>query len=128
MSGVKRSVRLTHDLESASVARAWTIEVLGTLGRLDPHDQANVEVMVSELVANVVKHTTSRPLLSVRREDGLVVVEVEDDDPEPPVVRPLDPQGVGGNGLRIVDAWSEEWGVRSRDRAGKVVWFAMRAC
>jgi anti-sigma regulatory factor (Ser/Thr protein kinase) len=121
------AVELPHSPRAVALARDWVSEALGDGSVLEAGEQANVEVMVSELVANVIKHTSSRPLLSVRCDDEQVVVEVEDDDPGRPVVRPLDPRRVGGNGLRIVDAWAECWGVRTRDDDGKVVWFAVRA-
>lgn len=121
------AVELPRSPAAVALARDWVAEALDGSAVLEAAEQANVEVMVSELVANVIKHTGSRPLLSVRYQDELVVIEVEDDDPAQPVVRALAPEQVGGNGLRIVDAWSERWGVRSRDGDGKVVWFAVRA-
>lgn len=122
-----RTVELPRSAHAVALARDWVSETLGDSELLEASEQANVEVMVSELVANVIKHTSSRPLLSVRCDDQEVVVEVEDDDPGQPIVRPLDPERIGGNGLRIVDAWSERWGVRNRDHDGKVVWFTVRA-
>ena len=54
-----------------------------------------------------------------------VRIEVRDLGPGDPVVRPADPARLGGNGLRIVEAWSTEWGVTRSPRGGKSVWICL---
>ena len=91
---------------------------------LDPDRLEQILVMASELVANVIVHTGSAARLEVRDEGGRIRVEVGDDDPRLPVVQPVDPLRVGGNGLLIVSALAAEWGA-DPDGDGKVVWFVV---
>ena len=76
---------------------------------------AEADVVVSELVTNAVKHGTSPIVLVAVRMADRVRVEVRDERPD-----------VGGPqsdsaGLRLVDAFSLEWGVRPVPGDGKVV-------
>jgi len=85
------------------------------------------ELLVSEVVTNVVLHTSCPTVeLTVQLLPGGVRVEVADCDgrhlPELAPVRPMEPGGVG---MRIVDELSSTWGVRGTDH-GKVVWFEVR--
>ena len=52
-------------------------------------------------------------------------VSVADANPAEPRVLPSDPSRIGGNGMRIVDAWSTEWGVRQIEGDGKDTWFRL---
>ncbi|MFD5470406.1 ATP-binding protein [Streptomyces sp. NPDC127105] len=84
-----------------------------------------VELAVTELVANVVRHVPDRRCtLLVLRQTGGVRVEVTDGSPQLPAV-PLDlsPEAEGGRGLLLVDAVTDRWGVEPRGGAGKTVWF-----
>jgi len=101
--------------------------VVGLLAdRVTASDLADVEVLVSELVTNAVRHGR------VGEDDTLVVhlalgedvlrVEVCDSGPGfsgPAVPRPR--PGGGGNGLMLVDRLSTAWGVSGDD--GTCVWF-----
>lgn len=87
-----------------------------------------VELLVSELVANAVRHAQSRIRLVVAQPGlDLVRVEVWDDAPERrPMVRHLGPEAESGRGLALVDAMSTTWGVQIDDEH-KAVWFEL-AC
>lgn len=110
---------------------------------------------VSELVANAVVHGRSAVQLTVSLSGDFVEVAVGDENPRPPVVRPvrlnldedineavalsrlqLDEPGAqwligeagsitAGRGMLIVDAVADEWGISSRT-TGKDVWFRLR--
>jgi anti-sigma regulatory factor (Ser/Thr protein kinase) len=119
-------MRFAHKLQAVSEARRWLDE---SLRRTAPDlPSARLEetlLMASELVTNVVEHTSSEPEVTVTQTRDAVRVEVGDEDPGSPKVQPLDPTRVGGNGLRIVDLWADTWGVRRRPDDGKVVWFSV---
>ncbi len=122
------TLRPGRELSSVAAVRRWIVEavtpLLSTHGRIVD----DVAVMTSELVTNVIAHTLSEPRISVAWGEGAVRVAVSDDDPSQPVVRSFAPQRVGGNGLRIVDAWSEAWGVDAHEvGVGKTVWFEVRS-
>ncbi|MGW0823539.1 ATP-binding protein [Streptomyces sp. NPDC002845] len=96
---------------------------------LDEWDMAEltdaVELGVTELVANVVRHVPDRrcALLMLRQEAG-VRVEVADGSARLPVTPDdLSLEGEGGRGLVLLDAVAGKWGVEPRGGSGKVVWF-----
>ncbi|MFE9607558.1 ATP-binding protein [Streptomyces sp. NPDC006012] len=84
-----------------------------------------VELGVTELVTNVVRHVPDRRcVLLVQRRRAVVRVEVTDGSPELPLVSfgpALDREG--GRGLVLVDAVADKWGVEPRPGGGKTVWF-----
>lgn len=120
-----RSLLLDREATAPAEARDWLSEALSDPDVLAPPARADLLVMASELVTNVIAHTRSRPRLAVTCEDDEVRVEVSDDDPGVPEVRSLEPGRIGGNGLRIVDAWSRRWGVERHPDDGKTVWFTV---
>lgn len=84
----------------------------------------SVELLVSELVTNVVRHTQCDSLtLVILVGVDLVRVEVHDcDGVRFPHLAPLRPSEPGGVGLRLVDALAARWGSTSTQH-GKCVWF-----
>lgn len=85
---------------------------------------ATAALLVSELVTNAVRHTRSLLLLGIRVADGVLLVAVTDDAPDPPVLRASDHGAVNGRGMQIVDALADRWGVTSSDDH-KIVWFEL---
>lgn len=83
-------------------------------------------IITSELVANVLGHTESVALVTVATEAERLRVAVADRSSLLPVLRPVDPARVGGNGLRIVDDFAETWGATAVPDEGKLVWFTVR--
>jgi len=85
-----------------------------------------VELMLTELVANAVRHAGT-PFTVVMSWNGRGLrCEVTDADPRPP--RPQlvpDPEGTGGRGLLLVDRLAGSWGADLR-RQGKTIWFEVR--
>ncbi|AVH61473.1 ATP-binding protein [Streptomyces dengpaensis] len=96
---------------------------------LDEWDMAEladaVELAVTELVANVVRHVPDRrcALLVIRLAAG-VRVEVTDGSAQLPYVPDgLSPEAEGGRGLVLLDAVVDKWGVGPGPGRGKTVWF-----
>ena len=119
------SVQLHRDVSSIAEARSWLVSVLNERYRVPEEKIGVAAVLTSELVTNALEHTASEPVIAIEESGTRIVVAVHDEDPSEPIVRDLDPLRVGGNGLRIVDEWSDEWGVRRVPDRGKVVWFAI---
>ncbi|MGW2643630.1 ATP-binding protein [Streptomyces sp. NPDC001393] len=88
-----------------------------------------VELGVSELVTNVVRHVPDRrcTVLLARQTAG-VRVEVTDAYRELPCLTThVDPDSEGGRGLTLLDAVVDKWGVSAALGGGKTVWFECRA-
>ncbi|MFJ8145557.1 ATP-binding protein [Streptomyces sp. NPDC096094] len=86
-----------------------------------------VELGVTELLANVVRHVPDRrcTLLLLRQAGGGGVrVEVADGCPRLPVLAGEVPDDAeGGRGLVLLDAMVGKWGVGPGPGDGKTVWF-----
>lgn len=101
--------------------------VANMMNGVDPDDVYAIQLMVSELATNCVRHggTPFDIMIDVRPEE--VRVEVTDSGPGEPTVCSPSPTDPTGRGLRIVDRLSENWGVEtSSEHPGKMVWFTYR--
>lgn len=105
-------------------ARRFAREALLALGV--PHPEDAVALLVSELITNAVLHAGTPVRLSVLRYDGVLRIEVRDDDPTPPRLVDPDPMRPGGRGIMLVDALAQRWGVNANER-GKTIWFEVAA-
>lgn len=88
-----------------------------------------VELVVSELLGNAVRHASPLPdgRLRVRWEVKAGVVELEVTDggaSTVPVAREPAPFATSGRGLRIVRSLAHEWGVNDDDD-GRTVWVTL---
>lgn len=93
----------------------------------DPDDIYAVELMVSELATNCVRHGGTGFELVVDLTAESLRVEVTDGGSGRPVVQSPSPTEPTGRGLLIVDALSDRWGVETGGgRPGKTVWFVYR--
>ncbi|MGW0554022.1 ATP-binding SpoIIE family protein phosphatase [Streptomyces sp. NPDC002926] len=83
-----------------------------------------VELLVSEVVTNAVRHARGRraELRLVRA--GSLLCEVADEDHTLPTLLDAGPDAELGRGLRVVSGLAREWGT-SRTADGKTVWFEM---
>jgi serine phosphatase RsbU (regulator of sigma subunit) len=82
----------------------------------------NVELMVSELVTNAVRHAHEGHVeLRLVRSDTLLC-EVSDDDHALPTLLSASSEDEFGRGLGVVSSLASEWG-SIRTAAGKAVWF-----
>jgi anti-sigma regulatory factor (Ser/Thr protein kinase) len=114
--------RFSADPRSVSGARRFAIEALAG----SPADVLQaVELMVSELATNCVRHVHSGFELKVVRTGDEIRVEVTDGGGGAPKMQSPTPEQPSGRGLRIVDMLSERWGVTRAAVSGKTVWFAM---
>ncbi len=120
---LRASFRLSRDPDDIGRARRWMAETLTEELEVPPERLDALLLAVSELTTNVLVHTECRPTVTLRGGEGRVRVEVHDDDPRAPQLQPFEPRMPGGNGLRIVDAYTDAWGVEHLPADGKVVWF-----
>ncbi|MEV6394303.1 SpoIIE family protein phosphatase [Streptomyces sp. NPDC051907] len=85
---------------------------------------ATLELLVSEVVTNAVRHAHGRraELRLVRA--GSLLCEVADEDHTLPTLLEARPGDELGRGLRVVSSLAREWGT-SRTSEGKTVWFEL---
>jgi anti-sigma regulatory factor (Ser/Thr protein kinase) len=84
-----------------------------------------VEVLVSELATNAVRHARTRFTVTVAWDGRTLRVEVSDASP----LAPRPQLGVscdrdGGRGLLLIDAIASDWGI-DLDHQGKTIWFTI---
>lgn len=117
-------VHLTSRPESASTARRLSLSVVRLWGL--PQLADTVELLVSELVGNAVRHTGARTFgLRMQRRRGWIRVEVRDPSRALPCLLPVRDLDTSGRGLFLVDTLSDRWGVDLQPR-GKTTWFELR--
>ena len=111
----------TFPAEPRSVAAARRF-VKGALADGSPQVRETVELLVSELATNCIRHANAHFELMLERTDDAVHVEVRDHGAGRPAMRSPAPSETSGRGLRIVDLLATRWGVRYDADAGKTVW------
>jgi anti-sigma regulatory factor (Ser/Thr protein kinase) len=109
--------------EAAARARRLAVSVMLKWG-LETRAET-VELLVSELVGNAVRHTGGGFGLRMRRRRGWIRVEVRDPSRALPCLLPVCDLDVSGRGLFLVDRLSDRWGVDLQPR-GKTTWFELR--
>lgn len=84
-------------------------------------------VVVSELVANAVRHAGTTMTLRVSRQPPYLLVSVQDGSEEVPRALPLpaDDDAGAGRGLALIEGIAARWGWLPTD-GGKVVWAVLR--
>jgi len=92
--------------------------------RLSAARRSAILTIVSELVANCVKHGPGGPIhVDVKvSEDGTVLGRVEDGGRGNVAVREGVNPAEGGMGLKVVDAFTDRWGV---EEGTSNVWFQL---
>ncbi|MFD3334717.1 ATP-binding protein [Streptomyces sp. NPDC058700] len=92
--------------------RAWGLDAL----------VPDAQLIVSELVANAVRHTHTRRIgVSVTRYPDHVRIVVTDTSRTLPAPAAVAPDAESGRGLQLIDQLTTRWGSR-RFRTGKQVW------
>jgi anti-sigma regulatory factor (Ser/Thr protein kinase) len=120
----REEVRLTSRPESAGVARRLAGSVLRNWAL--PQKSEVVELLVSELVGNAVRHTGARTFgLRMLRRRGWIRVEVRDPSRALPCLMPVRDLDISGRGLFLIDKLADRWGVDLLPR-GKTAWFELR--
>jgi anti-sigma regulatory factor (Ser/Thr protein kinase) len=119
--GSDPDVRYEFDHSPRAAAHARD-EIDQLLNEPDDPIADDVRLATSELVTNVVEHTSDGGELRAwdPRPDVPLRLEVEDGGPGRPEIPAHKPK-VGGLGLSIVDTVSDRWGVDDA-APGKVVW------
>jgi serine/threonine-protein kinase RsbW len=115
------SFRLPPATRSAPRARERLRTVMGAWA--DEETRCEAELLLTELVANGVRHARSTMEIHLTVEHNLLRVEVRDRSPVAPVPREADEHG--GRGVLILDALASSWGVLGHPDAGKTVWFEL---
>lgn len=126
-SGEDRVVRETLGRQLSEVSRARSL-VRGALLRWGlEHLVAPIELAVSELVSNALRHGEGLVGLTVALDDDELRVEVSDQGGGQPRMRRTAPSAAepGGWGLRLVDQLADRWGSH-RERGRTLVWFTRR--
>lgn len=110
--------------ESVAAARRFATDTLHgvTAERLEA-----IELMVSELATNCVRHTDGGFELRITQRWGEIRVEATDRGAGEPSVRSPAPTDPTGRGLQIIDMLSDAWGYHHHPEAGKTVWFTLSA-
>lgn len=110
------------DPQSIPAARHFVAEFLKDVVPEETRDA--IEIMVSELATNAIRHAGSGFTLRLYVSDTHVRVEAIDTGPGVPELRSPSPTEPSGRGLRIVQGLAEAWGQTSTDE-GKMVWFTI---
>jgi anti-sigma regulatory factor (Ser/Thr protein kinase) len=111
-----------HEPESVPAARRFATKALrGSL----PETLEAVELMVSELATNCIRHTDSGFELTITRTGHDIRIEATDQAGGTPTMRSPKPTDPSGRGLKIIDMLAAEWGVRADSPLGKTVWFTI---
>jgi anti-sigma regulatory factor (Ser/Thr protein kinase) len=119
---MRRTRTFSRHPESVRAARRFATETLTGLAS-DVLDA--VELMVSELATNSIRHAGTAFEMTVARQRGEIRVEVTDRAGGEPRMRSAGPEDPTGRGLQIVNLLSETWGVEHRPDTGKTVWFTV---
>lgn len=110
LPAVASSARRAREL-STERCQAWGVAGLS----------ADVALVVTELVANAVRHAGSAVTLRLVPLSGGLRLEVADGSTRPLRPRSADADAENGRGLMLVDALSTRYGVEA-DPTGKRVW------
>jgi anti-sigma regulatory factor (Ser/Thr protein kinase) len=95
--------------------KAWSME----------HMIDKAQLVMSELLTNAVKASVEFTTIQIRlvvRGGTLLIIEVRDCNPEPPIQKDVTSDNESGRGLMIVDALSERWGYYHPTHRSKAVW------
>lgn len=116
--------KFPNDPQAVRAARKFAIHELAGYA---PELLDVVELLVSELAGNCVRHTNSDFEVSVSSDRRRIRVAVSDRGAGKPAVQHVDTSAVAGRGLALVESLSSAWGVRTSrlPRAGKAVWFEL---
>jgi DNA-binding NarL/FixJ family response regulator len=117
---VSIQIALARDTRSPSDARRFVTSALTDWREAKLIE--TVELLVTELVTNVILHTSTTPDVRLSLLKDRVHVEVHDADPAAGRANLPAPSATSGRGLHLVNTLARAWGT-VRVNGGKVVWF-----
>jgi hypothetical protein len=109
------SIPLARRLVRAGLAR-WGLDQDGEIAGL----------LVTELVANALRHAWGAPVVTLSTDGSVLRCDVQDSSPERPHLLRTRVCDETGRGLHLVDLLARHWGVDHRP-GGKAVWFDLVA-
>jgi anti-sigma regulatory factor (Ser/Thr protein kinase) len=115
----RASADFPADLASAGEARTFVGALCRNWGV--PGLLLDAEMVVSELVENAVRHSSSGCDVTVELGPRTLTIGVGDHGAKPPRLLRPPPDQPGGRGLLLVDTVSRRWGFEPTTD-GKVVW------
>jgi anti-sigma regulatory factor (Ser/Thr protein kinase) len=118
---VKSTREFACGAPSIAAARRFVRDILGDHPLTDIEA---VELMVSELATNSVKHARTGFEISITSREREIRVDVLDTGTGQPVLRTPADTEPSGRGLRIVKALSSDWGAVDLP-GGNAVWFTL---
>ncbi|GAB2627662.1 hypothetical protein Aab01nite_81260 [Paractinoplanes abujensis] len=118
MSTLTAHFDLPLDHTAPGWARGAVAAVLGGWGLRDQQWLDAAVTVVSELVSNAVRHGGGEIVVDVEAHGGRVIVSVADGSSVVP--RPRRPDGSGGLGLTIIEAYTVRWHVETHEGGKRV--------
>jgi len=122
-SARQEAARFDPVASSVPEARAFVRGLLRGWGADHMFDEASL--IVTELAANAVLHAGSPYEVRLTHADGVLRIEVADEDPGTPEPQPFSAVAETGRGIILVSAVSASWGIDARPD-GKVTWAELR--
>jgi len=115
-------IMLPSEPASAGLARRLLRE--GLRGEANEGVISDVELMVSELVANSVEHGGASCALAISKPaEDVLRVAVSDWNQDVPHMGPYDPGAASGRGLQLIATLAQRWGHDRHPEIGNTVWF-----
>jgi CheY-like chemotaxis protein/anti-sigma regulatory factor (Ser/Thr protein kinase) len=119
----QETARFEPVASSVPEAREFVRGLLRDWGADHMFDEASL--IVTELAANAVLHARSTYEVRLTHRDGVLRIEVADEDPGTPEPQPFSAVAETGRGIVLVAAVSASWGIDARPD-GKVTWAELR--
>jgi anti-sigma regulatory factor (Ser/Thr protein kinase) len=116
----------SFELDVRSIRRARTFVADCLRDRVADDLLETIQLVVSELATNSVRHARSAFDVSVSAKKRKLRVEVTDHGTGMPKPRHATPADTSGRGLEIVANLVDHWGFIERPGGGKLVWFEFR--
>ncbi|MFD7812427.1 ATP-binding protein [Streptomyces sp. NPDC059785] len=120
---------IPHDPRAVGICRRALRDILTTHHLptlLEP-----AELLASELLGNAIRHTKGPAALKLRQSGPSFRLGAWDTDPTPPPTTYPRTHDEHGRGLRLVDAYADDWGwfqvSAASGAAGKYVWCELDA-
>ena len=121
--GFQQSWLLSGAPASAGDARRLLRQSLADPIYADLLDDA--QLAVTEIVTNVILHTDSDLILTIRAEHGRLCVQIRDDSPVLPIEREYGAEATTGRGIALVRQVTSAYGAQAVAGGSKIVWFVI---